>query len=92
MLPVELWERNSKSSSLPVDRKYQKGKSKHTYIILLFNSKYKRQWINVNFLQDNHNINAIFCNINTISMHWLKIWDKGEVHTALILSINRSPK
>ena len=29
------------------------------YIILLFNSIYKRQWINVIFLQDKHNINAV---------------------------------
>ena len=37
------------SSSLPVDSKYQKGQSRDTYIILLFNSKFKRQWINVIF-------------------------------------------
>jgi hypothetical protein len=28
-------------------------------IILLFNPKYKHQWINVIFLQDKHNINAV---------------------------------
>jgi hypothetical protein len=60
MLPVELWESNCKSSSLPVDRKYQKGQSMDNYIILLFNSKYKHQWINVIFLQDKHNINTVF--------------------------------
>jgi hypothetical protein len=49
MLPVELWDSNFKSSSLPVDRKYQKWQSRDNYIILLFNSKYKRQWINVIF-------------------------------------------
>jgi len=27
ILPVELWEPSCKSSSLPVDRKYQKGQS-----------------------------------------------------------------
>ena len=60
MLPVELiWEPNCKASSLPVDRKYQKGQSRDNYIILLFNSKYKGQWINVFFLQDIHNINAV---------------------------------
>jgi hypothetical protein len=42
-----------KSSSLPVDSKYQKGQSKGNYIILLFNSKYKRQCINVIFLNKN---------------------------------------
>jgi hypothetical protein len=52
MLPVELWESNCKSSSLPVDRKYQKGQSMDNYIILLFNSKYKHQWINVIFLHE----------------------------------------
>jgi hypothetical protein len=26
MLPVELWEPSSKSSSIPVDRKYKRGK------------------------------------------------------------------
>jgi hypothetical protein len=50
MLPVELRENNCKSSSPPVDRKYQKGQSRDDYIILLFNSKYKCQWINVIFL------------------------------------------
>jgi hypothetical protein len=32
-------------SSLPVDIKSQKGQSWDNYIIMLFNSKYKRQWI-----------------------------------------------
>jgi hypothetical protein len=40
MLPVELWEPNCKSSSLPVDRKYQKGKSRDNYMILFFNLRY----------------------------------------------------
>jgi hypothetical protein len=44
MLSVELWEPSGKSSSLLVDRKYQKGQSKEDYMILLFNSKYKRQY------------------------------------------------
>jgi len=35
--------------SFPVDRKYQKGQSRNNYIILLFNSKYKRRWVNVIF-------------------------------------------
>ena len=59
LLSVELWEPNYKFSSLPVDRKYEKGQSTDNYIILLFNSKYKRQWINVIFLQDKNNINAV---------------------------------
>jgi hypothetical protein len=59
MLSVMLWESSSKSSSLPIDRKYQKGQSRDNYIILLFISKYKRRWINVIFLQDKHNINAV---------------------------------
>jgi hypothetical protein len=50
MLPVELWESRCKSSSLPGDRKYQKGQSRDNYIILLFNLKYKLRWINVIFL------------------------------------------
>ena len=54
MLPVELWEPNCKYSSLPVDKKYQKGQSRDNYIMLVSNSKYKRQWINVIF----------FCRIN----------------------------
>ena len=60
MLPVEPGETSSKSSSLHVDIKYQKRQSGDTYIILLSNSKYKRGWINVIFLQDKHNINAAF--------------------------------
>ena len=52
MLLVDLWEPNCKSSSPPVDRKYQKEQSRDKYIILLFNLKYKRQWINVIVLQD----------------------------------------
>ena len=59
MLPVELWEPKCKNSSLPVHRKYQKGKSRDNYIILPSKSKYKRQWINVIFLQDKHTINAV---------------------------------
>ena len=43
MLPVERWETSCKSSSLPVDRKYQKGQSRDNCIILLLNSKYKRR-------------------------------------------------
>jgi hypothetical protein len=39
MLPVELWEPSGKSSSLPVDRKYQKWQLRDNYIILSFNSK-----------------------------------------------------
>ena len=58
MLFVELWD-PSKSSSLPVDRKYQKGQSRNDYIILLFNLKYKRRWINMIFQQDKHNMNAV---------------------------------
>jgi len=59
MLLVEFWEPNFKSSSLPVYRKYQKGQSRDNYIISLFNLKYKGQRINVIFLQDKHNINAM---------------------------------
>ena len=58
MLPVELWEPIGKSSSLPVDRKYQKGQSRDNYMTLLSNSKYIRRCINVIFLQDKHNINS----------------------------------
>ena len=49
LLPVELWEPNCTSSSFSVGRKYQKAQSRDNYIFLLFNSKYKRQWINVCF-------------------------------------------
>jgi hypothetical protein len=60
MLPVELWEPSYKSSSqLPLTEKYQKGQSRDNYIILLFNLKYKCQWINMIFLQDKHNINVM---------------------------------
>jgi hypothetical protein len=61
MLPIEVWEPSCISSSLPVDRKYQKGQStsRDNYIILLLNLKYKQQWINVFFLKDKHNINAV---------------------------------
>ena len=47
MLPVELWESNFKSSSLPVDRKCQKGQTNDNYIILLYDII---QNINVNGL------------------------------------------
>ena len=56
-LPGELWQPNGKSSSLPVERKYQKRQSMDNYIRLLFNSKYK--WNKVIFLQDKQNINAV---------------------------------
>jgi len=42
MLTVELWESSCKSSTLPIDRKYQKWQSRDDYIILSFNSEYKR--------------------------------------------------
>jgi len=45
--------------SLPVDIKYQKGQSRDNNIIVLSNSKYKRRWINLIFLQDRHNSNAV---------------------------------
>ena len=41
-LPVDFWKTSCKSSSLPVDRKYQKGQSRDNCIISLFNSKCKR--------------------------------------------------
>jgi hypothetical protein len=66
MLPVELCDPSCKSSSLPVDRKYQKGQSNDNYIISLFNSKYEGQWINVIVHQDKHNINAVSENIKFI--------------------------
>ena len=68
LLSVELWEPNYKFSSLPVDRKYQKGQSRHNDIILLVNSKYKRRFVNVIFLQDKHNINTESKNIKVMCM------------------------
>ena len=49
MLSVEILETDSKSSSLPVDRKYQKRQSRDNYLILLCNPKYKRRWLYVLF-------------------------------------------
>jgi hypothetical protein len=77
MLPVEFWEPSGKPRSLPVDRKYQKGQARDNYIILFFNSKYKRQWINVFFLHDKHNINAVSYNIKFMCIRcktWGKAW------------------
>ena len=71
MLSHELWEPSCKSSSLSVDRKYQKGQSRDKYIILLFKLKYKRRWINVIFLQDKHNVNAMSYDIKFMCI-WLK--------------------
>jgi hypothetical protein len=59
VLPVELWEPNCKSSSLPVDRKCQTAQSRDNYIVLLCDSKYKRQWNNVIIVQDKHTSNAV---------------------------------
>ena len=59
----ELWEASCKFGSLPVDIKYRKEQSRDNHIVLLFNSKLKRRWINVIFLQDKHNINAVSYNI-----------------------------
>ena len=83
MLPVELRENNCESSSLPVDRKYQKGKSRDDYIILLFNSKYKCQWINVIFLQDKHNINAVSKNVK-VYVYSAQYWFLSLVHINFI--------
>ena len=68
MLHVQLWGPNYKSSSLPLGRKHQKGQSRDTYIILLFNSKYKRQRINVIFLQDKYRF-SFSCPWVTIFLH-----------------------
>ena len=38
---------------------HQKGQSRDNCIISLFNSKCKRWWINLLFLQDKHNINTV---------------------------------
>ena len=55
MLTVELWETTGKSSSLLVDRKYQKGQSRdNCMILILFSSKYQRRWINMIFLWDKY--------------------------------------
>jgi len=56
MLAVELRVPICISSSRPVDRNYQKGQSRVNYIILLFNSKYKRQRFTVIFPKDKHNL------------------------------------
>jgi hypothetical protein len=58
MISVELFEPICKYNSLPVDRKYQKGQARDTFIILLFNSIYICQWVMLIFLQDKYNINA----------------------------------
>jgi hypothetical protein len=50
-------EPRCKPSSLPVDRKYQEWQSRDNYTIILFNQQYK--WINVIFLQDKNNTNAV---------------------------------
>ena len=54
-VPVERCEPSCKSSSLHVNRKYQRRQSRDNNLILLFNSKYKRQWLK-----------WFFCWINTI--------------------------
>ena len=36
VLPVEHWKTSCKYSSLPVDRKYQKGQSRDNYTIVLY--------------------------------------------------------
>ena len=59
MIPVESCEPSCKLSSLPVDRKYQNVSNQAIIIKILFNLKYKRRWINVFFLQNKHNINAV---------------------------------
>ena len=58
MLSVEILETYNKSSSLPVDRKYQKRQSRDNCLILLCNPKYKSRWLYVLF-KDKHNINAV---------------------------------
>ena len=57
------WKNCCKSSSLPVDRKYQKRPSRDNCIIVLLILKYKCRFINVILLLDNHNINAVSSDI-----------------------------
>jgi hypothetical protein len=73
MLAVEIWGLSCKSNSLPVDRKYQKGNLRENCKILLFNSKYKRRWINVIFLQDIHDINTLIYVYSTQSLPYIPV-------------------
>ena len=73
MLAVEIWGLSCKSNSLPVDRKYQKGNLRENCKILLFNSKYKRRWINVIFLQDIHDINTLIYVYSTQSFPYIPV-------------------
>ena len=54
----------------------------YIFVILLFNSKYKRRWINVIFLQYKHNINAVSYNIK-LEWNGTKL-GKGSVNLAFI--------
>ena len=42
-----------------VTENIRRGQSRDNCIVLLFNSKYKRRWINIIFLLDKHSINAV---------------------------------
>ena len=58
MLPVELWEPSCTSSSLSVDRKYQKGQSRDINTILLLDLNWINEWMNEFFICKKH-IHAI---------------------------------
>jgi len=61
MLPVELCEPSCNPVLFLVTANMKRGNQGiiTMCIILLFNSKYKRRWINEMFLQDKRNINAV---------------------------------
>jgi len=62
--------------------KYQKDQT-YNCIILLFNSKYKRLWSHVIFLQDKHNMNAVFWDVKVYVYSLVK----GYVYLDFVLII-----
>ena len=74
MLPVELWEPSCTSSSLSVDRKYQKGQSRDINTILLLDLNWINEWMNEFFICKKH-IHAIA--IKQIYTHVTQ-WQKAE--------------
>ena len=74
MLPVELWEPSCTSSSLSVDRKYQKGQSRDINTILLLDLNWINEWMNEFFICKKH-MHAIA--IKQIYTHVTQ-WQKAE--------------
>ena len=89
VLPVELWETSCKSSSLLLTNNIVRG---NQGIVASFDSQYYCPWINVIFLHDKQNINALglmlfFCIIKQHYCPWISVIFLHNKHNIIALGL-----